>query len=48
VSKYFETVAKNGFEKTWRVLPKKGVACLENNFLCNISKKEFLGLIGFF
>ncbi|MDD5163133.1 MAG: YkgJ family cysteine cluster protein [Candidatus ainarchaeum sp.] len=44
VTKYFEAVEKNGFENIWGFLPKKGVACLENNFLCAISKKDFLEL----
>ncbi|MDD5148041.1 MAG: YkgJ family cysteine cluster protein, partial [Candidatus ainarchaeum sp.] len=47
VSRYFESVAKKGFEKVWPALPSKAVLCLENNFLCGISKKDFLKILEF-
>ncbi|HLD58345.1 MAG TPA: YkgJ family cysteine cluster protein [archaeon] len=45
ISSYFKSVSKKGFGKIWKFLPKKGVVCLENNFLCGISKKDFLELV---
>ena len=45
VSMHFNEIEKNGFESFWKSFPKKGIVLFKENFLANISKKEFFGIL---
>jgi len=46
VNAYFAEIEKNGFESLWAFVPESGIVCIENKFLCRISKKDFLKISG--